>query len=201
MIWWRGARISASLARSLIGSSRSAANARDRRPGSQVRARVPGRPRRDGPQGGTQLTKDYVLFPLLAGPSALPCLLGNLTANVTRNIWAHTAIFCGHFPAGAETFTEDQIEGESRGSGTYGRHSVRRTSMAALSCTSSPETSATRSSTISSPTCPATAMPRSLPGCARCARSAASRTPAARCRASTPPLGPASGAWRSPDPP
>src|SRR5260221_327628 len=28
-----------------------------------------------------QLAKDYVVFPLLAGPSALPCLLGNLTAN------------------------------------------------------------------------------------------------------------------------
>ena len=45
----------------------------------------------------------------------LPCLLGNLTANLTRNIWAHTVIFCGHFPAGAESFTEDEIEGESRG--------------------------------------------------------------------------------------
>ncbi|GAB2456110.1 fatty acid desaturase family protein [Streptomyces incanus] len=62
-----------------------------------------------------QFTKDYVLFPLLAGPSALPCLLGNLTANTARNIWAHTVIFCGHFPAGAESFAEDEIEGESRG--------------------------------------------------------------------------------------
>jgi fatty acid desaturase len=62
-----------------------------------------------------QAAKDYLLFPLLAGPSALPCLLGNLTATVTRNVWAHTVIFCGHFPAGAEQFTEDQIEGETRG--------------------------------------------------------------------------------------
>jgi hypothetical protein len=51
----------------------------------------------------------------LPATARLPCLLGNLTANVTRNIWAHTVIFCGHFPAGAETFTEDQIEDESRG--------------------------------------------------------------------------------------
>ncbi|WP_369247925.1 fatty acid desaturase [Streptomyces sp. R41] len=62
-----------------------------------------------------QCAKDYVLFPLLAGPSALPCLLGNLTANGLRNVWAHTVIFCGHFPTDVRTFTEDDIEGESRG--------------------------------------------------------------------------------------
>ena len=32
-----------------------------------------------------------------------------------RNLWSHAVIFCGHFPDGAETFTEDQIEGETRG--------------------------------------------------------------------------------------
>lgn len=62
-----------------------------------------------------QLFKDYVAFPLLSGPSALPTLLGNLTANITRNVWAHAVIFCGHFPEGAETFTEQEVEGESRG--------------------------------------------------------------------------------------
>jgi NADPH-dependent stearoyl-CoA 9-desaturase len=61
-----------------------------------------------------QAAKDYLLFPLLSGPSALPALLGNLTANLARNIWSHTIIFCGHFPDGAEDFTEDQIEGETR---------------------------------------------------------------------------------------
>ncbi|CAO5177574.1 NADPH-dependent stearoyl-CoA 9-desaturase [Frankia sp. AiPs1] len=58
--------------------------------------------------------KDYVIFPLLAGPAFLPVLAGNLTANVARNIWAHTVIFCGHFPSGTRTFTEEEIEGESR---------------------------------------------------------------------------------------
>jgi fatty acid desaturase len=61
-----------------------------------------------------QAAKDYLLFPLLSGPSALPTLLGNVTANLARNIWTHTIIFCGHFPDGAEDFTEDQIEGETR---------------------------------------------------------------------------------------
>ncbi|MFC8125605.1 fatty acid desaturase family protein [Streptomyces sp. NPDC057302] len=62
-----------------------------------------------------QLAKDYVLFPLLAGPSAVPCLLGNLTANTVRNLWSHTIIFCGHFPGDVQTFTEEHIEGETRG--------------------------------------------------------------------------------------
>jgi linoleoyl-CoA desaturase len=64
-----------------------------------------------------QLLKDYVVFPLLSGPSAIPAFLGNLTANVSRNVWAHTIIFCGHFPAGGETFdyTEEELAGETRG--------------------------------------------------------------------------------------
>src|SRR5512144_207516 len=45
-----------------------------------------------------QLAKDYLLFPLLSGPSALPTLAANITANLTRNVWAHVIIFCGHFP-------------------------------------------------------------------------------------------------------
>ncbi|WP_405087412.1 fatty acid desaturase family protein [Microbispora sp. NBC_01389] len=62
-----------------------------------------------------QIVKDYVAFPLLAGPAFLPVLLGNLTANMARNVWAHTIIFCGHFPEGAEIFTEDWLENETRG--------------------------------------------------------------------------------------
>ncbi|MEO3781928.1 acyl-CoA desaturase [Actinocorallia sp. B10E7] len=62
-----------------------------------------------------QVVKDYVAFPLLAGPCFLPTLLGNLTANLARNVWGHTIIFCGHFPEGAAFFTEEQIEGETRG--------------------------------------------------------------------------------------
>jgi linoleoyl-CoA desaturase len=61
-----------------------------------------------------QSGKDFVLWPLLTGPAAVPTLVGNLTANVVRNVWSHTIIFCGHFPEGVETFTEDQIVGESR---------------------------------------------------------------------------------------
>jgi fatty acid desaturase len=74
---------------------------------SQLRA-IAGKVRR-------QVIKDYVAFPLVAGPCFLPVLLGDLTANLVRNVWAHTIIFCGHFPEGAEVFTEDQLEDETRG--------------------------------------------------------------------------------------
>ena len=62
-----------------------------------------------------QVLKDYVVFPALAGPFFLPVLLGNFTANTIRNVWSHAVIFCGHFPDGTVVFTEDQLEGETRG--------------------------------------------------------------------------------------
>ncbi|PQA45234.1 fatty acid desaturase family protein [Amnimonas aquatica] len=62
-----------------------------------------------------QLVKDYVIFPLLAGPFFLPVLVGNLIANVIRNLWTYMIIFCGHFTANAETFPKSVTENESRG--------------------------------------------------------------------------------------
>ena len=56
-----------------------------------------------------------MLFPLLAGPFFLPVLLGNVVANVLRNLWTYTIIFCGHFTADVETFPKDSVAGESRG--------------------------------------------------------------------------------------
>lgn len=64
---------------------------------------------------GKQVFKDYLLFPALAGPFFLPVLLGNLTANVIRNVWTYVIIFCGHFTADAETFPKESIRDESRG--------------------------------------------------------------------------------------
>ncbi|CBL45731.1 Fatty acid desaturase [gamma proteobacterium HdN1] len=66
-------------------------------------------------KSGKQVFKDYVLFPLLAGPFFLKVLLGNMLANLTRNLWASTIIFCGHFTESAETFTEEECANESRG--------------------------------------------------------------------------------------
>jgi NADPH-dependent stearoyl-CoA 9-desaturase len=59
--------------------------------------------------------KDYVLFPLLAGPHAPAVAAGNLAANLIRNVWAFTIIFCGHFPDGTAMFSEQEVERESRG--------------------------------------------------------------------------------------
>src|SRR4029079_9994715 len=62
-----------------------------------------------------QMTKDYVLFPLLAGPYALHVLAGNIVANLVRNVWSFAVIFCGHFPEGTETFPPETLDGETRG--------------------------------------------------------------------------------------
>ena len=66
-------------------------------------------------KSGSQALKDYVLFPLLAFPIFPLVLAGNFTANIIRNVWAFMIIFCGHFPDGVATFTEEEVEGETRG--------------------------------------------------------------------------------------
>ena len=63
-----------------------------------------------------QLLKDYVFFPLLAGPLFLPVLLGNMTANILRSLWTFMIIFCGHFTADAEVFPKSVLDNETRGS-------------------------------------------------------------------------------------
>ena len=62
-----------------------------------------------------QLVKDFVVWPLLSGPSAVTTFGANLTANLARNVWTHTVIFCGHFPDGVAQFTEEQTSRETRG--------------------------------------------------------------------------------------
>ena len=64
---------------------------------------------------GKQLFKDYVFFPLIAGPSAIPVFLGNLTANGMRNIWTFSIIFCGHFTKDVEVFPKTVLLNESKG--------------------------------------------------------------------------------------
>lgn len=62
-----------------------------------------------------QLLKDYVFFPLLAGPFFLSVLAGNLVANLLRNLWTFMIIFCGHFTANAEVFPKSVLNDESQG--------------------------------------------------------------------------------------
>lgn len=63
-----------------------------------------------------QIVKDYVFFPLIAGPNALPVFTGNAVANIIRNLWASAVIFNGHFTEDAETFEFeiDNTEKETR---------------------------------------------------------------------------------------
>jgi linoleoyl-CoA desaturase len=50
-----------------------------------------------------------------AGQSYRATALANFTANIVRNIWAHSIIFCGHFPDQAYTFGEDEVADETKG--------------------------------------------------------------------------------------
>jgi len=119
-------------------------------------------------KGREQITKDYIVFPLLSAlaataaelavealrdnragkaggalskarrkvsrrsggllPTVIDVLEGgafqrsfkatvkaDVTANVLRNVWAYGIIFCGHFPDQTYTFSESEVEDESRG--------------------------------------------------------------------------------------
>jgi fatty acid desaturase len=68
-----------------------------------------------GRKQARQIGKDYVLFPALTGPNFVPTATANFTANIIRNIWSYAIIFCGHFPDGAEVFTEEELENETQG--------------------------------------------------------------------------------------
>jgi fatty acid desaturase len=67
-----------------------------------------------GRKAARQLLKDYLLWPLLAGPFFLYVAAANLAANLIRNVWAYVIIFCGHFPAGVHVFTQEQVRDEPR---------------------------------------------------------------------------------------
>jgi fatty acid desaturase len=77
-----------------------------------------------------QIVKDYIAFPSLAALAALVASRGsrasaratftstlkaNFTANIVRNVWAHSIIFCGHFPDQTYTFSEEEVADETRG--------------------------------------------------------------------------------------
>lgn len=66
-------------------------------------------------KAGRQVLKDYVAFPALTGPLFISTLAGNVAANLVRNLWAFSIIFCGHFPTGVQTFTETETVEETRG--------------------------------------------------------------------------------------
>jgi fatty acid desaturase len=44
----------------------------------------------------------------------LRTLTANALANIIRNVWAHAIIFCGHFPDQTYTFSQEEVEDETR---------------------------------------------------------------------------------------
>jgi fatty acid desaturase/ferredoxin len=64
------------------------------------------------------MTRDYVFFPLLAGPHFLTVLLANLVARGLANIWECLVIFCGHFSEKSFVF-EPKYGGPDESVGSY----------------------------------------------------------------------------------
>ncbi|MAQ99508.1 MAG: acyl-CoA desaturase [Oceanospirillaceae bacterium] len=68
--------------------------------------------------------RDYLFFPAVVGvflgwPMFFAIMAGNALANVIRNVWASTIIFCGHFTENVHTFSEAECENETRGQWYY----------------------------------------------------------------------------------
>jgi NADPH-dependent stearoyl-CoA 9-desaturase len=50
-------------------------------------------------------------------------VLADVAANVIRNVWSHSIIFCGHFPDQTYTFSQEEVEDETTG-GRYVRQLI-----------------------------------------------------------------------------
>ena len=68
---------------------------------------------RKGRLGATATFLDRVLPGVES--TFLRTLAADALANVIRNVWAHAIIFCGHFPDQTYTFSEREVEDETRG--------------------------------------------------------------------------------------
>lgn len=64
-----------------------------------------------------QWLKDYLVWPLLGliTGAGWAVLAGNAVANLLRNLWTFTVIFCGHFTEKAAVFPPSVLKDESRG--------------------------------------------------------------------------------------
>jgi NADPH-dependent stearoyl-CoA 9-desaturase len=68
-----------------------------------------------GVKARRQIVKDYIAFPALSGRGWKSTLAANFTANIVRNVWAYSIIFCGHFPDQTYTFSQAEVADETRG--------------------------------------------------------------------------------------
>jgi len=95
-----------------------------------------------GVKARRQIVKDYLAFPALSAAAAVAAeavsgrrtgakrsgratesarrafaatLTADFTANIVRNVWAYSIIFCGHFPDQTYTFSQAEVAEETRG--------------------------------------------------------------------------------------
>jgi fatty acid desaturase len=85
------------------------------RSGEKSKAQVKRELKAIGVKARRQIVKDYIAFPLLSGRAFKSTLAANFTANIVRNAWAYSIIFCGHFPDQTYTFSEEEVAQETRG--------------------------------------------------------------------------------------
>jgi NADPH-dependent stearoyl-CoA 9-desaturase len=94
------------------------------RKGEKSKAQVVAELKAIGAKARGQIVKDYIAFPALTAALAgrgrrrrafRSTLAANFTANIARNVWAHSIIFCGHFPDQTYTFSEEEVADETRG--------------------------------------------------------------------------------------
>jgi NADPH-dependent stearoyl-CoA 9-desaturase len=94
------------------------------RSGEKSKARALAELKAIGLKARRQIVKDYVAFPALSAAVApagrrartfKATCWADFTANIVRNVWAHSIIFCGHFPDQTYTFGEAEVAEETRG--------------------------------------------------------------------------------------
>ncbi|OBI92686.1 fatty acid desaturase family protein [Mycobacterium asiaticum] len=78
-------------------------------------SRIGRRLRRISTRGRVGKTASFLDKVSGAESTYLRTLAADALANVIRNVWAHAIIFCGHFPDQTYTFTEEEVEDETRG--------------------------------------------------------------------------------------
>jgi NADPH-dependent stearoyl-CoA 9-desaturase len=85
------------------------------RAGEKSKAKMTEELKAIGVKARRQIVKDYIAFPALSGRAFKATLAANFTANIVRNVWAYSIIFCGHFPDQTYTFSEKEVADETRG--------------------------------------------------------------------------------------
>jgi len=90
------------------------------RSGEKSKAQALSELRAIGVKARRQAVKDYIAFPALSAAVSgkrtfKSTLAADFTANIVRNVWAHSIIFCGHFPDQTYTFSQAEVENETRG--------------------------------------------------------------------------------------